>query len=54
MELSLTQLNERFTKPLLELLQEGYLLRPTKKAEYDVQGVLLEKGEEIPDFCNGI
>lgn len=45
MELSLTQLNERFTKPLLELLQEGYLLRPTKKAEYG-QGVLLEKGEE--------
>lgn len=45
MELSLTQLNERFTKPLLELLQEGYLLRPTKKAEY-VQGVLLEKGGE--------
>lgn len=45
MELSLTQLNERFTKPLLELLQEGYLLRPTKKAEY-VQGVLLEKGSE--------
>lgn len=45
MELSLTQVNERFTKPLLELLQEGYILRPTKKAEY-VQGVLLEKGRE--------
>lgn len=45
MELSLTQLNERFTKPLLELLQEGYLLRPTKKAEY-TQGVFLEKDGE--------
>lgn len=45
MELSLTQLNERFTKPLLELLQEGYLLRPTKKSEY-VQGVFLEKDGE--------
>lgn len=45
MELSLTQLNERFTKPLLELLQEGYLLRPVKQAKY-TQGVFLEKGEE--------
>ena len=44
MELSLTQLNERFTKSLLELLQEGYLLRPTKSGDY-IQGVLLEKGE---------
>ena len=45
MELSPTQVNERFTKPLLELLQEGYILRPTKKADY-IEGIALEKGED--------